>query len=90
MTLPLVWAMRSASPIEMDEIRSLFTGDTEPTHDHIARVMTIVEARGILDYARRRAREFAEAAEASLLGVTDGEARRSLQACVSYATQRSR
>jgi octaprenyl-diphosphate synthase len=89
-TLPLVWAMRTASAIEMEEIRGLFSGDTEPSEDQIARVMTIVEERDGLDYARRRASEFAEAAEESLLGVADGEARRSLQACVTYATQRSR
>lgn len=89
-TLPLVWAIRNATPVEMREIRSLFNGEREPGEDQISRVMSIVEEREGLAYARRRAAEFAAAAEESLVGLTDGEARRSLQACVAYATRRSR
>ncbi len=89
-TLPLVWAIRNATPAEMSEIRGLFSGEAEPDEEQIARVMAIVEERDGLGYARRRAAEFAEAAEESLMGLTDGEARRSLLTCVAYATRRSR
>ena len=52
--------------------------------------MAIVEDRGGLEYARRRATDFAEAAEEALSDVSGGEAHQSLLACVGYATQRSR
>jgi octaprenyl-diphosphate synthase len=89
-TLPLVATLRDASPAEMEAIRRLFSGEREPGDDEIARVMEIVRERGGLDYARRRAMEFAEAAEEALSEVAAGEARQSLMSCVVYATQRSR
>ncbi len=89
-TLPLVWALRSASDVELAEVRRFFTGEREPEDDEIARVVEIVERRGGLDYARSRARAFAGAAEEALDRVGDGDARQSLLACVAYATQRSR
>jgi octaprenyl-diphosphate synthase len=89
-TLPLVATLRDASPGELSEIRALFEGEREPGDDEIARIVGIVRERGGLEYARRRAMEFAEAAEEALDEVAGGEARQSLRSCVVYATQRSR
>lgn len=89
-TLPLLAALRHATETELAEVRAMFGTAREPHDEEILRVMEIVEARGGLDYARGRAASFAAAAEEALSEVADDEARRGLQACVTYATRRSR
>lgn len=87
-TLPLVGAMARASRPEMNEIRALF-GEAEPDDDQIAQVVAIVRDLGGLDYAARRAAEYAESAEEILDSLESGPELESLRAAVAYATRRS-
>jgi octaprenyl-diphosphate synthase len=88
-TLPLVGALARATEAEASEIRTLFTR-VNPGEEDIERVIEIVAERGGLDYARQRAREFADRADASLAGLVDGPALDALRDSVSYAVDRSR
>lgn len=87
-TLPLVEAMRRATPAEMAEIRALFD-EPEPADERIRRVIEIVHDRGGLEYARSRAIEYGEAAEAELRDLAPGPALDVLRECVTYAIDRS-
>lgn len=88
-TLPLVGALPHASEAETREIRTFFTR-IDPTDDEIARIVEIVDARGGLDYARERAGEYAENAEAALGELEGGDAVDALRQAVTYAVGRSR
>jgi octaprenyl-diphosphate synthase len=88
-TLPLVGALRHASPSEDAEFRAFFT-KVEPTDDEIGRMMDIVAARGGLDYARGRARHYALLAEEALAAIPPGDALEGLRESVAYAVGRSR
>jgi len=88
-TLPLVGALAHASASEVTEIRSFFTR-VEPTDDEIGRIIEVVAHRGGLDYARERARHYAEMAEGALDGLPAGAAVDALRDSVAYAVDRSR
>jgi octaprenyl-diphosphate synthase len=88
-TLPLVGALSHASKAEESEIRQFFTR-VNPDDGEIVRVIDIVRERGGLDYARARAREFAERAEHALDGLVGSPAVDALRESVSYAVDRSR
>lgn len=88
-TLPLVGAMAHATAAEEAEIRSFFTR-VDPTDDEIGRIIEIVGRRGGLEYARARARAYADDAEQALEGLPAGEAVDALRDAVSYAVDRSR
>ena len=88
-TLPLVGAMREMSASETDQVRHLFTM-VEPTDDDVDGVVDIVRRRGGLEYARGRALEYAEAAEAALSGLPPGDAVGALRDSIGYAVDRSR
>jgi octaprenyl-diphosphate synthase len=88
-TLPLVGALPHATPAEALEIREFFTRD-EPTDDEIGHVVGIVARRGGLEYARTRARHYADLAEAALSALPPGEPCEALRDAVSYAVDRNR
>jgi len=88
-TLPLVGALRRTSDAESGEIRRFFTR-VDPSDEEIARIIEIVEERGGLEYARDRAREYAERAESELVELPGGPAADALQDAVAYAVGRSR
>ena len=88
-TLPLVGAMAHTSAAEEAEIRTFFTR-VDPTDEEIARIIDIVVARGGLDYARGRARHYADLAESALEGLPGGAALDALRDSVAYAVDRSR
>ena len=88
-TLPLVGAMREMSASETDQVRHLFTM-VEPTDDDVDGVVDIVRRRGGLEYARGRALEYAEAAEAALSDLPPGDAVGALRDSIGYAVDRSR
>jgi octaprenyl-diphosphate synthase len=88
-TLPLVGAMARASAAEASEIRHFFTR-VEPTDEEIGRIIQITAERGGLEYARRRARDYADLAEAALGEIDDGSALDALRDAVAYAVDRSR
>ena len=88
-TLPLVSALSRAGEAEIHEIRQFFTR-IDPSDDEIGRIVDIVEERGGLEYARERAAEYAERAEAALEGLEAGVAVEALRDAVIYAVGRSR
>ena len=87
-TLPLVDAMKRATPAEMAEIRALFDSP-EPGDDQIQRVVGIVEERGGLRYARARAGYYGDLAEQALEGLAGGSAVDVLRDSVGYAIHRA-
>lgn len=88
-TLPLVGALARATPSEAGEVREFFAR-VEPADEEIGRIIEIVAERGGLDYARARARHYAELAEECLEALPAGEAVKALGEAVSYAVDRSR
>ena len=88
-TLPLVGALEHASEAEVREIRRFFTR-VDPSDDEILRIVHIVSERGGLEYARRRALDYAELADSALEGRLDGAAADALRGAVRYAVARSR
>lgn len=88
-TLPLVGALRHMSTAETEQVRSLFTM-VEPTDDDVDAVVAVVRDNGGLAYARQRALEYAEAAEAALVGLPPGPAVDALRDSIGYAVDRTR
>ena len=88
-TLPLVGALAHATEAEIKEIGRFFTR-VDPTDEEIARIIGIVDERGGLEYARGRASEYAERADAALAGVGAGAPVDALRGAVVYAVGRSR
>jgi len=88
-TLPLVGALSRVTPAELRRIRGFFTR-VDPSEEEILGIIGIVGERGGIDYARSRALDYAEVAEASLDAVGDGPSVEALRAAVAYATARSR
>ena len=88
-TLPLVGAMIHMTTEEEAEVRRFFTR-VDPSDEEIARIVHVVAERGGLDYARGRARHYANLAEAALDELGDGPAVDALRDSVSYAVDRSR
>lgn len=86
-TLPLIAALRSMSATERDRVRALFQV-TDPAAGDVAEVAGIVVERGGLDYARRRASEYAGRARAALLGLPSTPARDALGAAIFYVMER--
>ena len=88
-TLPLVGAIQEASEAQMQLIRDFFTR-VDPTDDEIQAVVGLVKDLGGLEYARRKADRYAEAALEALEGLPEGHELEVLRASVAYATRRNR
>jgi octaprenyl-diphosphate synthase len=88
-TLPLVGALRQASPAAQREVRDFFTGP-EPATEDIVRMVALVRELGGVDYARARAEAFAAEAGRALEGLPDGAATRSLRDSITYVIERNR
>lgn len=88
-TLPLVGALRQMSQTEVDQVRRVFTM-VEPGDSEVGEVIELVQRNGGLEYARRKAIEYANAAEAALGGLVPGPALDGLRESVIYAVDRSR
>lgn len=88
-TLPLVGALRVASPSAEAEIRRFFTLE-EPEDEEIFRVVQLVRDLGGVEYARARAQAFAEKAESALEDLPDGPSLDSLKASITYVIDRNR
>jgi octaprenyl-diphosphate synthase len=88
-TLPLIAALREMAPVARSEVDELFA-NPEPTDEQIERVVSVVEEGGGLDYAARRADEYAAAAEAALDGLPESPVLRSLRDAIAYSVKRSR
>ncbi|HUF30368.1 MAG TPA: polyprenyl synthetase family protein [Gemmatimonadaceae bacterium] len=87
-TLPLIAALRSMSAAGRRDVDALF-GTAEPGDDQIARVTSIVSEEGGIEYARRRAAEYATGAEEALDGLPDSPVLVSLHDAIAYAVERS-
>ncbi len=86
-TLPLIAALRSMSSAERSRVNALFEV-TDPLDDDVAEVAGIVVERGGLDYARRRASEYADRARAALYELPQSPARDALGAAIFYVMER--
>jgi octaprenyl-diphosphate synthase len=88
-TLPLVGALRTASPTTEAEITEYFTV-LEPKDEAIAKIVTLVRDLGGVDYALKRAHEYAERAEEALEGLDEGPALAALRDSINYVVDRNR
>jgi octaprenyl-diphosphate synthase len=88
-TLPLVGALRAASPAAEREIRSFFTL-VHPGDEEIFRIVDLVSELGGVDYAKGKAQDFAEEAEKALEGLPEGAALDSLRGSITYVVDRNR
>lgn len=86
-TLPLIAALDAMSPEERAEVEALFE-EEEAGDSRVERVVEIVERRGGLEYARRRAGEHADRALEALRGLPSGSATEALQRAVHFVLER--
>lgn len=86
-TLPLIAALPEFDREQRLALNALFA-DPEPDGPAIMKVVAAVAARGGLDYARARARSFAEEAVAALDGLPESAAATALAEAVSYVIER--
>lgn len=88
-TLPLIGALRAASPDTEEEIRDFFSG-VEPSDNEIRRLVDLVEELGGVEYAKKKALEFAGEAGAALDGLPAGAAVDALRKAITYVVDRNR
>ena len=88
-TLPLLGALKVASPEEEAEVRAFF-GKKEHADEEIFRIVELVRGLGGVDYAIKKAREFAEQAEEALAGLPGGPAVDALRDSITYVVDRNR
>jgi octaprenyl-diphosphate synthase len=86
-TLPLIAALRNITPAARSQVESLFA-TPEPDEEAVAEVIGLVRDAGGLEYARRRAEQFAQEAEEALSGIPHGPARSALYDAIGYAVDR--
>lgn len=88
-TLPLVGALKVASPAQETVIREFFTL-VEPPDEEIFRIVELVRELGGVEYARKKALEFGERAEGALAGLPEGPALDALRDSITYVVDRDR
>lgn len=88
-TLPLVGALREMAPPEVDQVQHLFTV-VDPCDEQIEGAIELVRRNGGLEYARRKAMDYASSAEAAIRGLTPGPALEALAGSVHHVMGRSR
>jgi octaprenyl-diphosphate synthase len=86
-TLPLIAALREMPAPARARVEALFASP-EPDDDQVADVIGIVREHGGLEYARRRADQFAKDAEDALADLPTGPARSSLLDAIAYVVDR--
>ncbi|MES3008318.1 MAG: polyprenyl synthetase family protein [Pseudomonadota bacterium] len=85
-TLPLIHAMRTASPEDAEVLRSSIT---QGTLEHLERVIAIVRQSGGLEYTRQLAREEVDKARNLLTGIAPSVYRSALEDMADLAINRS-
>ncbi|NND60747.1 MAG: octaprenyl diphosphate synthase [Gammaproteobacteria bacterium] len=85
-TLPLIYAMRTGNAAQAGLMREAVENGGL---DLIREVMAVIESTGALQYTAGRARNEAEAAEASLEAIPDSAYRRGLSALARLSVERS-
>ena len=86
-TLPLIAALAAMGPTQRRRVGELMA-TPDPGDPLVAEVMQLVETAGGLDYARRRALELAQRAEAELEILPPSPARDALRDSIAYAVER--
>jgi len=87
MTLPLIAALARMSAAERQRVEMLMA-TPDPGEGPVAEVIASVERAGGLDYARQRALEMAQRAEAELDVLPPSPARDALRDSIAYAVER--
>ncbi len=86
-TLPLIHAIQHADAATRERLRTIVQdGDV----DAMPEVLAAIAATGGIDYSRKRAEDYATAAERALDGLGDNEAVAALRGLARYAVQRDR
>jgi len=88
-TLPLVGALRVASPAAEAEIHRFFR-TVEPGDEEITRMVDLVTELGGVEYARKKAQAYAEEAEKALEGLPGGPVVDALRDSINYVVDRNR
>lgn len=86
-TLPLIYALREASPAARRDIERTFTA-AEPTDADIALVVRIVGDTGGFDYARECGESYAARAREAVASFPESVARAGLDASITYVMER--
>lgn len=86
-TLPLIAALSEMAAHEVQQVEHFFA-DPEPRAEDITRIIELVNARGGIAYARRRAEYFGERAVAALLDLAATREAEALRAAVAYVIER--
>lgn len=85
-TLPLIHAMAGSDVATRERLRAIVQdGDSTSMPE----VLAAIHATGGLDYSRRRAMDYAVAAEAALAGLPESEALAALRGLARYAVERT-
>jgi octaprenyl-diphosphate synthase len=87
-TLPLIAALRTMSEAARSEVDALFAAP-EPDDEQIRRVTEIVTEEGGIEYAHRRAADYAADAEEALAGLPESPALTALHDAIAYAVERT-
>jgi octaprenyl-diphosphate synthase len=87
-TLPLIAALRTMSPVERREVELLF-GLSDVDDARINRVIEIVVENGGLEYARRKGEAYASAAADALVGLPETPVLVALHEAIAYVMDRS-
>jgi octaprenyl-diphosphate synthase len=86
-TLPLIHAILHSDAATRERLRTIVQeGDV----DAMPEVLAAIGATGGIDYSRKRAEDYAEAAERALNGLGDNEAVAALRGLAHYAVRRDR
>ncbi len=86
-TLPLIHAIQHADAATRERLRTIVQeGDV----DAMPEVLAAIATTGGIDYSRKRAEHYAEAAERALDGLGDNDAVAALRGLARYAVQRDR
>lgn len=88
-TLPLIAALPRLDAAGRAIVDDVFA-DPSPSRDKIDRVIELVREAGGLEYARQKAREYADAARGNLATLPDEPAVRTLDQAVDFVVGRSR
>jgi octaprenyl-diphosphate synthase len=88
-TLPLIAALPGFEPDQRLAVNALFA-DPEPDDELILRVVEATEAGGGIEYARAKARAFAEEAMSALEGLPNCPASLALADAVNYTIERQK
>jgi octaprenyl-diphosphate synthase len=86
-TLPLIAALPRLSEAGRRDVAQLMRTE-QPGAEQVARIVQLVTDAGGLEYARERAQQFAQSADAELDRLPSSPAREALRASITYVLER--